>query len=57
MRHANTDGDSNSNAYADSYANCDSNRYAYTVGYANRNAVSDANVPARRTDNNTLRLE
>jgi len=49
MRHTygNADGDSNSYAYTDGYAN----------GHSNRNAVSDANLRTGRTDNNTLCLE
>jgi hypothetical protein len=40
--HANTNCDSNSYAYADSYAYCDGNSYAYTDGYANGHSDSYA---------------
>ena len=52
------DGNTNGNAYADfnaySYADGDT----YTDSHADSgNADGDANLPAGRTDNNTLRLE
>jgi hypothetical protein len=42
--HADTDGDTDGNSHADSYANCDSNSYAHADSYANGNG--NPNTPA-----------
>jgi len=60
LRHANchANGDSYSDTHADFNAYSHADGDTYTDGDADSgNADSDANLPAGRTDNNTLRLE
>ena len=57
-----TYGDADGNSYSDTHADFNAYSHAdgdtYTDGDADSgNADSDANLPAGRTDNNTLRLE